>query len=427
MKHFILILFVMGLSVCFVFAAVSIGDAATTEPHPSAGTAADKPHPSAKRVAVLYFEDNSRFDSSTGCGCVPNFIGKIFGTKKKWDLEAGFPTMLNRRLAETVVYQPVSRDELHDVMAKMTLSRHRLKKLDKAQRAELAKRLNVDVIVMGEIKEFGQPRMRANASRQLRESGRKAPSAPITASYMTGAQVIAYRYRAIVKLNMKFYEASGSEIATVPISVVRHHSLAGTQVSGLEASITESGTNLRFGQMSERHGKNLRPIVKPTELNKVKFATAEYDRTLLGMVTNEALIKTVLALRDNFGPNFISPWETPNDNGEQEKKVDEEALKRPIKITYVDSENPDMIYINAGSARGLAIDQKFDVYTKGDPIRDIDTGEILDYVPKKIATVAVSEIRNDRLSVIKIVEKTEDLKKGDLLKSIPAAEVVEEQ
>ncbi|MDE0087010.1 MAG: hypothetical protein OXU23_14915, partial [Candidatus Poribacteria bacterium] len=152
-----------------------------------------------------------------------------------------------------------------------------------------------------------------------------------------------------------------------------------------------------------------------------------YDRTLIGMATNDALIKGVLALRDNYGPNFLTPWDTPVEDNEQEKKVDEEALKRPIKITYVESENPDQIYINAGSARGLAIDQKFDVYTDGKPIRDIDTGEILDYVPKKIATVAVVEIRNDRLSVVKIVEKTSEIKKGDLLKSIPTEEVTKEQ
>lgn len=244
---------------------------------------------------------------------------------------------------------------------------------------------------------------------------------------MTGVAVRGYRYSAHVKLNLKFFEASGSEIATVPISVTRSHTLAGTRVSGLEATVTESGTNLRFGQTSEQHGRNLRPIVKPTELNKIKFATPEYDRTLLGMVTNDALIKSVLALRDNYGPNFLTPWDTPVENNDQEKKVDEEALKRPIKITYVETENPDRIYINAGSARGLAINQKFDVYTDGDPIRDIDTGEVLDYIPKKIATVAVVEIRNDRLSVVKIVEKMEDIKKGDLLKSIPTEEVTKKQ
>ncbi len=416
MKRFISILFLMGLGVFFT--AVSLSDATTTT---------TAPHPSTKRVAVLYFEDNSRFDSSTGCGCVPNFIGKIFGTKKKWDLEAGFRTLLNRKLAETTVYQPVSRDELLDAMAQLALSRHNLKKLDKEQRARLAKLLNADVLVMGEIKKFSQTRMKANASRTLREGGREGKAVPTTTSYMTSVAVGGHRYRANIKLNLKIYETSGSEVVTIPISVTRSHVRAGTRVSGLEATVTESGTSLRLGQSSEQHGRNSRPIVKPTELNKIKFATSEYDRTLIGMVTDEALIKSVLALRDNYGPNFLTPWETPVEDNEQEKKADEEALKRPIKITYVESENPDQIYINAGSARGLAINQMFDVYTDGKPIRDIDTGEILDYVPKKIATVAVVEIRNDRLSVVKIVEKTSDIKKGDLLKSVPTEEATKEQ
>jgi hypothetical protein len=417
MKKFISFLFLMGFSVYLIIGADAIGNT----------TAKEKPHPSTKRVAVLYFQDHSGFDSPTGCGCVPNFIGKIFGTKKKWDLEAGFPIMLNRRLAETTVYQPVSRDELLDAMAQMSISRHDVKKLNKEQRATLAKLLNVDVIVIGDIREFGQSRMRANASRTLREGGREQKAVSTTASYMTGVGVMGYRNHAIVKLNMKFYEASGNEIAALPISATRYHSLAGTKISGLEATITEAGTNVRFGQMSEKHGNNTRPIFKPTELDKIKFASPEYDRTLFGMVTNEALIKVVLALRDNYGPNFITPWETPENTEETEKKIAEEVSNRPIKITYVDSENPDEIYINAGSARGLAIDQKFAVYTDGKPIRDIDTGDILDYIKKKIATVAIVEIRNDRLSVVKIVEKSGDLKRGDLLKSMPAEKVVEEK
>lgn len=391
----------------------------------NANTTTKKPHPPKKRIAVLYFQDNSNFDSPTGCGCVPNFIGRIFSTKKKWDLESGFVTMLKRKLAETAVYQPISHDELLEAMAQMTLSPRKMKKLNKEQRAELAKLLKADVIVTGDITGFGQSRMKANASRTLREGGREA--ANVSASYMTGFAAMGYSHRAIVKLDMKFYEASGNEIATVPINAKRYHRLAGTQVSGLEASITESGTHLRFGQSSEQHGKNFRPIVKPTELNKIKIATPEYNKTLFGMVTDDALIKVVLAIRDNYGPNFITPWDPPTEDSEKEKKVDVEAIKRPIKITYVDREDPDMIYINAGSARDLAIGQMFAVFTQGEPIRDIDTGEILDYVPKRIATVAVDEIRTDRLSVVKIIEKKGELKRGDLLKTIPNEDVAKEQ
>ncbi len=395
-----------------------------------ANTTTEKPHPSTKRIAVLYFEDNSNFDLSTGCGCVPNFIGIIFGTKKKWNLETGFATILNRRLAETTIYQPVTREELLEAMAQMTLSPRKLKKLNKEQRSQFAKLVNADVIVMGDIKDFDQTRMRANASRTLREGGKEAKT--ISASYRTGFSAMGYSYKAIVKLNVKFYDATGNEIATIPINAKRYHRLAGTQVSGFRASVTESGSDVGFGQMSEQHGKNVRPIVKPTELNKIKKMTApEFERTLFGKVTNEALIKVVLALRDNYGPNFITPWEDNSENDtentEEKMKVDAATMQRPIKVTYVDSENANMIYINAGSARNLAIGQQFAVFTRGEPIRDIDTGEILDYAPKRIATVSINEIRNDRLSIVKIIDQKEELKRGDMLKTIPKEEIAKEK
>ncbi len=414
MKRITIFLLLFVLSISLFIGTIANGNTTTEEPHPAT-----------KRIAVLYFEDSSNFDSPTGCGCVPNFIGRIFSTKKKWDLEAGFTVMLNRRLAETSVYQPVSHEELLDAMAQMTLSPYRLRRLNKERRAELAKLLNADVMVIGDIRDFGQTRMKANASRTLRESGREAKN--VSASYMTGFAAMGYSHRSITKLNVKLYEASGNEIAAVPINVKKYHRLAGTQVSGLQASITESGTELHFGQSSERHGKNIRPIVKTTQLNKIKMASPEYDKTLIGMVTNEALIKVVLAIRDHYGPNFITPWETPTVDTEQKKMVDAEAMKRPIKITYVDSEDPEMVYINAGSARNLAIGQQFAVFTRGEPIRDIDTGEILDFVPKKIATVTIEEIRNDRLSVVKILEQEGELKRGDMLKTIPKNDVVKDE
>lgn len=401
----------------FLIVGITANSEATTEDIKEVSTE-KQPHPSEKRVAVLYFKDNSNFDDPVGCGCIPNFVGAVFSTKKMWDLEAGFATILERKLAETSVYQPVSRDELLDAMAEMTLSRRDLMKLDKDQRTKLAKLLNADVIIVGEIKKFGQTRMKANASRSLTESGRETQSVPISTSYMTRFSAMGHRNRAFIKLNMKFYEESGNEIATVPIDVSHRDSLAGTNIAGLKASVTESGSEFQFGQTKEKFGNRTRPITKTTELNKIKFASPEYDRTLFGIATNDALIKTVIKLRDNFGPNFITPWETPENKEKQKKQVDEAMAKRPIKITYVDTDNQDIIYINAGSAKGLAIDQQFAVYTDGAPIRDVDTGEILGYSKKKIATVAVTEILNEKLSVVKIVEKTGDIKREDLLKAL---------
>ena len=335
--------------------------------------------------------------------------------------------MLNRKLAETAVYEPVSQNELLDAMAQMTLSRHSIKKLNKAQRAALAKHLNADVMIIGDIRDFKQTRIKANAARSLTESGRESANLDATASYKVPIEVLGYRYVAKVKLNMKFYNSVGNEIASPQISVSPNHLFAGTRLAALHASITEDGTNFRLGQSTDKNRRNPSPIVKPQALDKIKFATPAYDRTLFGRATNMALIKVVFALRDNFGPNFITPWENAAAEEAKKKNAAKNTSDRPIKITYIDSENPELIYINAGSGRDLAINQQFAVYTDGEPIRDIDTGEILDYTKKKIATVAVMEIRNDRLSIVKIVEKKGDLKRGDILKDIPAHEDNEQQ
>ena len=402
MKRFFSYLLLVGFSLGFI-----VSTAAVSEATPK------------KRVAVLYFEDNSRFDSPTGCGCIPGFIGNIFSTKKRWDLESGFAKILNRKLVETNVYEPVPKDALLDAMALMTLSRHNLKKLNQEQRATLAKHLDADIIVLGNIRKFNQERLRTNASRTLREGGREAQRG--TASYTAPVILRGSLHRVTIQLNMKFYNASGAAVAEPRISATRDHSYAGTKFASLEASVTEEGTNLSYGQTSDRQRKNPRPIVKPTELNEIQFASAEYDKTLFGLVTNEALIKVVLALRDSVGPNFITRWERQPGASEKGEKAAATTAHGPIKgkIQYLDNENPDMIYVNIGSDKGIAINQEFTVYTKGKPVRDIDTGEILTYVPKQIGTLAVSEILTGKVSIFRVVETTEPLKIGDAVSEIP--------
>ena len=400
MRRFCSHLLLVGFSLYFIIGLVAVSDAT-----------------SKKRIAVLYFEDHSRFDSPTGCGCIPSFIGNIVSTKKRWDLEAGFTKMLNRKLVETNVYEPVSKDELLDAMASMTLSRQSLRKLDQEQRATLAKHLNADVIVMGDIRTFNQERLRTNASRTLREGGRQSQRG--SASYLAPVILRGSLHRATIKLNMKFYNASGSVVAEPRVSASRDHSYAGTKFASLEASVTEEGTNLTFGQTPDTRRANPRPIVKPTALNEIQFASAEYDRTLFGVVTHEALIKVVLALRDSVGPNFITPWESKTKTAKQAQETPAKAVG-PIKgkIQYVDNEDLDKIYINIGSNRDIAINQEFGVYTRGKPVRDLDTGEVLTYLEKQVAVVAVAEILNDKISVFRVVEMKESLKIGDVVREI---------
>ena len=403
MKRFCAYLLLVGFSLCFVIGPVAVSEATTK-----------------KRIAVLYFEDHSRFDSSTGCGCVPGFIGNIFGTKKLWDLGAGFPNMLNRKLVETSVYEPVSEEELLDAMAFMTLSRPTLRKMDQEQRAALAKRLNADIVVMGDIRRFNQERFKANASRTLREGGREVQRGSASASLVAPVILRGSFHRVTIRLNMKFYNADGIVVAEPRIAATRDHSYGATKVASLEASVTEDGTNLTLGQTPDTQRKNPRPIIRPTDLNEIQFASTEYDRTLFGLATNEALIKVVLALRDSVGPNFITPWESKTEAAKKADSVPEKVADGPIKgkIQYVDNENLDKIYINIGSNRGIAINQEFAVYTRGKPVRDLDTGEVLTYLEKQVGIVAVAEILNDKISIFRVVEITEPLKIGDVVREV---------
>ena len=66
-----------------------------------------------KRIAVLYFDDHSGFNSSTGCGCLP--VGPLeyfIGRKKRandWDLEVGFLQLMNKNADQSGVYDCYSR------------------------------------------------------------------------------------------------------------------------------------------------------------------------------------------------------------------------------------------------------------------------------------------------------------------------------
>ena len=365
-----------------------------------------------KRIAVLYFNDYSQFDSPTGCGCIPGVIGEIFSGKKRlWDLEAGFTGLLNRKLETTGVYEPISQDQIRDAMKSLEFSRKDVRK-NAEVRKNLAERLNAETLVVGNVRKFGQERARANASRSLQQGSSQRG---LTASYLTGVQVLGYVYSARVKLEMQFYGASGKEVAAPEVSASRKHQLGGAQVAAFQAIATEEGTELNFGQ-SPRAERKFRPIVRPGEVSSIAFGTPEYDQTLLGMVTDDVLLQVVKRLRRHVGPNFILPSEV----AEREKRNRESrgvlrSSSGPITgtIIHVDAEDQKNAYINVGSAMGVQVQQQLVVYAKGEPLTDPDTGEVIDYIPVKVGKIEVAEVRNDRVSRVNIIEGFGEVKKGD--------------
>ena len=373
-----------------------------------------------KRVAILSFEDHSRFDSPTGCGCIPTggLIGKIFGGTKRrtdWDLSSGFRILLNRKLAQTQVYEPITQDEIMDGMAKLRISRKSVISSAKS-RDKLLKELNAEVIIIGDVRKFNQERVRANASRSLIEgstgsAGKSMHNMPL--GYMTGYQMVGYAYFATVNLNADFFGVSGEKIATRKVSARKQHQLGGAKIAAFEAITTEQGSEFRLGQSPKsEEKKKLRPIVNPALLRKIGFGSPTFDRTLFGLATDEALEKIVLALREIIGPELIT------DNLNTGSKNLQKPVTKAIagKIIYADPENPDQCYINIGSAQNVAVQQKLEVIT-AEPLVDPDTSEVLGYLSKKIGMIEVTEIQTDRLSKVRIIEGFGKIKKGDEVKT----------
>ena len=368
---------------------------------------------SPKRVVVLYFEDHSRFDHPTGCGCIPTGpFSPLFGGRKhhkRWHLKEGFTELLNRKLQQSEVYEPVSQDELLDAMAELGLSRRALSKPDK--RAQLAKALKVQALVVGDIRKFNQERVKANAGRLIRQGGAGQGA---TASYVGGVQLRGSLYIVAIHLEMQFFATSGVEIDNPKIAARRQHQLGGLNIGPIDTVITEQGTELQFGQ-SPGLKRKPRPIVAPSELNKIEFGSERYDKTLFGMATDEALHKIVLALRENIGPALPGSEVTVQSNASKSGKPSPQSTVIQGSIVYVDSKDPENTYVNIGSEKGIVVDQQLKVYT-AESLIDPDTGDVLGVIAKAVGVIKVVEVQSDRLSRVEIIEGFGTIKKGDRVK-----------
>ena len=367
-----------------------------------------------KRVVVLYFEDHSRFDHPTGCGCIPTgpFSGLFGGRKdhKRWHLKEGFTELLNRKLEQSEVYEPVSQDELLDAMAELGLSRRGLRS-DAKKRAQLAKALKVQVLVVGDIRKFNQERVKANAGRLIRQGGAGSYG---TASYIGGVQLRGSLYIVSIQLEMRFFGTSGNEIDNPKIAARKQHQLGGLNIGPMDYVVTERGTETQFGQSPGLERKP-RPIVAPAELNQIEFGSERYDKTLFGMATEDALHKIVLALRENIGPALPGSDAVLQQNISQSGQPSPQASAIQGSIVYVDSKDPENTYINIGSDKGVTLDLQLRVYTI-ESLVDPDTGDVLGVIPKPVGVVKVVEVQSDRLSRVEIIEGFGEIKKGDKVK-----------
>ena len=378
-----------------------------------------------KRVAVLYFDDHSGFNSSTGCGCLP--VGPLeyfIGRKKRandWDLEVGFLQLMNKNVDQSGVYEYVTQDEILDGMAALGLSRKEIPKNEKG-RSELAQKIDADALVVGKIRHFNQERVRANVSRRILEGG--AQGSTLGGSFSSGYQVAGYVYLVRIDVEIDIYGRSGAKIATRKVTERDRHRLGGARVSALRAMMTDQGSDFQLGQTpkteEQKRKERLRPIVSHDQLRQIKFGTPIYNRTLLGIVTNAVLKKVLDSLRETIGPESDTGNGSETNQSLSGIKHKNPETQIPIgKVIYADSNNPELVYINIGSAKGVKIGQKFDVFER---LVDPDSGDVLGYLKKAIGQVEVIDVQTDRLSQVRTLDGFGRIQKDQMVRLVQVSE-----
>ena len=89
------------------------------------------------------------------------------------------------------------------------------------------------------------------------------------------------------------------------------------------------------------------------------------------------------------------------------------------KIIYADDNNPELIYINVGSAKGAKIGQRFDVF---EPLIDPDSGDVLGYLKQSIGQIEIVDVQTDRLSQGRAINGFERMEKDQMVRLVQVVE-----
>lgn len=356
-----------------------------------------------KRVAVLYFDDHSGFDSPTGCGCLPvGPFGFLFGQgrHRKWNLKMGFRDMLNEKLTESQHYEVIYPDDLAIAFAELEMSKRDVK--NEAKRAELADKLNLDAMLIGDVRRFNQERLRGSAARMIREGGKRAAG-------VGGIQAAGYYYRATVHLKIKMYDATGREIAISKVNKSAVYELGGVSAAPFRAVTTNRGTEFKMGTSKISTKKGPDPIVSSDKLDKIEFNSPEFRQTLFWAATEKVLNGVILKLRQRIGPELTAE-EISESTSQPTPTVTPKGMIASVKT------EPPQAYITLGSEQGIAVGDKLVVYTQGAEITDPQTGQVLGYEEEKAGLIEIIDVMSPSLSKAQILEGVNKLKRGDIVK-----------
>jgi len=342
-----------------------------------------------KKVAVVYFSDNSKFDNRSGCGFIPlGPLSSIFGfgqKREKWDLTSGFRDMLNENLKNSG-YSVIEPSYIEKV----------IKDSGKDNLVGLANKLGADVLIIGNITKFEQHRTRISSSGPTSASSNTGGDMGMTLNLQGG--IGGYYYSSSVKTTVTLYDNSGDEIDKADMESKK-------DLQDFTFGMGPLSKSYQGGEANKKDDLNKKqPIVDYRKLDNMKFGTDEFkNQTLFGLATTDVMNQIVAKVEEH-----VEPASKTSKSGVEGKVIyigDNKYLKE------------NEVYVDLGAEDGLVVGNKLGVYIEGMTLTDPDTGKELKKIPeKRVGSIKISKIEADHLSVAEIVEGREEIRKGNIIR-----------
>jgi hypothetical protein len=147
-------------------------------------------------------------------------------------------------------------------------------------------------------------------------------------------------------------------------------------------------------------GLGLTLFGKPTDemqqwemLDHLEFGSEPFMATIVGGAIDTLLSDMVEKIRAALPP---------------QQALD--SIVGPAAIVSVDGER---VYINRGYEDGVRAGDRFEVFRRGEELRDPQTGELLGYSDRTVGAIRVTFLKSAHLSVAEVVERDAEIEPGD--------------
>lgn len=289
------------------------------------------------------------------CAFLP-FKNKSGFESKNWDIVNDIPNVLADSLFKSGKYQIVEQREINEYLRENKIRSYQYENLNVLNQITTA--LKIDYLIMGQINQFGLSRVNVG-------------------SFLVGG-----------------YESYQAEIE-VNFFVYNHLDSTRTEnyISASEIKRRDLGLKL-IGKPSEHY-------VNFEELDKLEFNSPEFKRTIVGEALKELTGDFVYKFTELFSVASIKEHNSSSSISEAYSEA-----------TIVFMRN-DEIYLNVGTQDKINVGEILNVYTKGEPISDPNSNQILGYADKLIGKIKILIVKDNHLSIAKILEQYEPIKVKD--------------